>query len=174
MLKIEQCYDLMREHGMPENIVRHSQAVKKVAERIADKMVEQGFQVDKQLVVTSALLHDIAKYPCITGELKGSHADQGARILEQKGHPKIGEVVRKHHVKYLDELENWEEKIVHYADRRVKGDKIVSAEERTQDIIERYGTTQEKIIFFKKSHQEIKRIEEQISKAIKQNANQLF
>ncbi|MGM5485406.1 MAG: HD domain-containing protein [Nanobdellota archaeon] len=69
-----------------------------------------------------------------------SHEVAAYRVLQEK-YPELAQVVRKHgyhEMEGVNSLDNWEEKLVCYADKRVKHDKIVSLQERFRDGHERY------------------------------------
>lgn len=144
---IATCLSLMDEYGMLDNIRRHSFAVARLSEMLL-KELQQGVSdathlPDKDLVVSGALLHDIAKTPCLNERC--NHAKQGAVLCRRLGYTEICEIVGEHVV-----LTNFEPKryakgifhakeIVFYADKRVLHDTVVSLATRLDYIIERYG-----------------------------------
>ena len=69
---IEECFQLMEEYSMLPNIRRHSIVVAQVALQLIDGFAENeispAFIPDKTLIVAGALLHDIAKTPCLKNE----------------------------------------------------------------------------------------------------------
>jgi len=85
---------------------------------------------------TGALLHDIAKTPCLG--TKKLHAQEGERILLAKGYPELAYLVRQHvylHPEHpLDET-----MLVNYADKRVNHDQVVDLAARFDYIEDRYG-----------------------------------
>ncbi len=124
---------------MRPNIVDHSIQVKNVSLSIADNLKNPGI-VNRELVVASSLLHDIAKTRSIdTGEIR--HDLIGGEMLREMGMPSIAYVCEQHVM-----FENFapggpleEREIVYYADKRVMHDRIVSVEERVEDLVNRYG-----------------------------------
>ena len=73
---------------------------------------------------------------------KENHVVKGANLLKRMGFREVSEVVKKHSLYKLQQKKQpktWEEKIVFYADKRAKNDKIVSVEERFEYIKERYN-----------------------------------
>jgi len=129
---MEQC------HMLPQ-ILRHSELVTQVALFIADKLNEEGRNIDLSLVQAGALLHDIAKTQCF--ETKGNHAEEGGALLVSLGFPAVAGIVRQHI--RLDERpynpnQVTEEELVNYADKRVKHEEVVDLKERFRDIGERY------------------------------------
>lgn len=137
---ISDCYQIWDKYEMPENIRAHTRAVARVADAVASEIARQGVSVDVELVNRGALLHDIAKLRGIQCGKDVHHTDQGAAIVLQEGFSsRLAEVVRLHG---LDEFSfdlSIEEQIVNYADRRVVHDRIVSLEERLQDLHVRYS-----------------------------------
>ncbi len=94
-------------------------------------------------VIAGALLHDIAKTPCLKSGC--NHAREGQRICVELGHPEIGIIVAEHVIledfaskRYRQGIFNARE-IVFYADKRVRHDRVVSLAERLEYILERYG-----------------------------------
>ena len=97
----------------------------------------------RDLVITGALLHDIAKTQCI--EDFCDHAQIGRDICIDLGYPEIGEIVREHVILASFPVERYEKgtflakEVVYYADKRVLHDRVVSLDARLDYIIERYG-----------------------------------
>ncbi|HEY9162574.1 MAG TPA: HD domain-containing protein [Desulfomonilia bacterium] len=125
-------YDLIRLKQMPQHILNHSMAVERIAVEIASRLPDK---IDIRLVETGALLHDICKIDSIrTGE---DHAKMGGRLLEILDCPEVASIVRQHVHLESDELN--EAMIVHYADKRVMHEEVVSLSRRFVDLMERYG-----------------------------------
>ncbi len=126
---------------MRPNIVDHSHQVCRVAEFLADALMDAGVPLDRRLVTAAALLHDITKTRSLdTGE---NHAATGASYLADLGYRRVGEVVRQHVA--LDRYDRigypQEAEVVNYADKRVLHDVITELDPRMAYIRERYGTT---------------------------------
>ena len=139
----ENCYRLIREMHMMENIVRHSLQVCRVAELLVQQLGENGRTLNRDLVQAAALLHDITKTRSLTTGEK--HSESGCDLLVDRGYTEVGDIVRQH-VKldtYFESDTPSEAEIVNYADKRVLHDRIVSLDERMAYILERYGVTPE-------------------------------
>ena len=133
------CFQLMCQMQMLENIVVHSIQVCRVGMCLVDHLKLQGIQMDGQLVQAAALLHDITKTRSF--ETEENHALTGGQVLTDLGYPEIGNLVRQH-VRlddYSDHKSLSEAVIINYADKRVLHDRIVSLDERISYIQERYG-----------------------------------
>ncbi|MDP6648379.1 MAG: HDIG domain-containing protein [Candidatus Woesearchaeota archaeon] len=132
----EQCLDILNTNKTPPNVIEHCKAVCRLAEEIADNLMQKGIEVNKKLVTASSLLHDIERS-------KNNHVAEGAKLLKSLGFPEVSEVVSKHSLHKVEEPEKEpktvEEKIVFYADKRVQENKIVSLKERFQDLEKRYS-----------------------------------
>ncbi len=132
----DQCIELLKGNKTPHNIIEHCEAVSKFAVAIARKIEAKKIPVNKDLVQASALLHDIEK-------LKKNHVKAGHDLLVQKGFPDVARVVKKHGLENFDDAsfhpKAIEEKIVFYADKRVKDTSIVSLEQRFSYIREKYS-----------------------------------
>lgn len=133
------CILLLKEHNTPKNIFLHSRKVNAIAKLIASKLIEKGIDINLELVDFASLLHDIAKFNTLN-DRNISHTLEGGKILDKSGFKTIANVVAKHGLYAVlnGKLETWEEKIVNYADKRVKHDELVSIEERLREGAERY------------------------------------
>jgi putative nucleotidyltransferase with HDIG domain len=135
----DECYILMEEYEMLPNIKAHSILVKDVSMAITDNLLESA-HINPDLVLAGALLHDIAKTRAVKFKEFG-HDKVGAAMMRDLGYESIAEIIGSH-VRLKDFDENGlldEREIVHYADKRVMHDKIVSLEERFVDLNIRYG-----------------------------------
>ncbi|MDV3277854.1 MAG: HDIG domain-containing protein [Nitrososphaerales archaeon] len=84
---------LHKKHGSSERVVRHCQAVARVAKMLADGFERKGVGVDTKAVVVAALLHDLGRSRIQTVR----HGVEGAGIIEREGvDRKVVEIVRKH------------------------------------------------------------------------------
>jgi putative nucleotidyltransferase with HDIG domain len=151
----EECLDILNKNKTPSNVIEHSKVVCKVAEDVAEKLIKKGVNVNKELVVAAALLHDIERG-------KDDHVIEGAKLLKSMGFCEISETTRKHSLHEIEKEKNQplsaEEKILFYADKRVKGDKIVSLDKRKEDLEERYNRD------FSKEFEFAKKIERELLK----------
>ncbi len=132
----EQCYELMAHYRMLDNIKAHSIMVARVARLLAGNLA--GTELDMDLVIAGALLHDIAKTQCLYSNR--SHALEGEEIVLRHGFDELAEIVAEHVV--LGRTTPGiivEKQIVYYADKRINHDQVVSLEERLAYILDRYG-----------------------------------
>jgi len=137
------CFQLMCQMQMLENIVAHSIQVCRVGMCLVDHLKLQDGQMNGQLVQAAALLHDITKTRSF--ETEENHALTGGQVLTDFGYPQVGDLVRQH-VRlddYSEDKSLAEVKIINYADKRVRHDLIVPLEERMDYIMERYGSQPE-------------------------------
>ena len=149
---IDTCISLMEQYEMLPNIRQHSLVVARIAELLADRLQErlpEGQAPDQNFCVNGALLHDIAKTPCLKEGC--DHAATGAEICRQHGYPEIAEVVASHVLLRDFSPERYKQglfearEIVYYADKRVRHDAVVSLAERLEYILENYGKNDERI-----------------------------
>jgi putative nucleotidyltransferase with HDIG domain len=138
----EECYEIMAEMGMLENIIAHSRQVQKVSLFIVDRLIVKN--LNRELVRAAALLHDITKTRSL--QTKEDHAKTGEILLAAKGYPEIGTIIGQHVFIYecFPEGEITEAEVVNYADKRVIHDGVASLEERMNYILKRYGNTSER------------------------------
>lgn len=138
---LRECEQLIVQYAMLPNIVKHSRKVMDVALAIADNLHHRCF-VNRELVQASALLHDITKTKSlVTHE---HHDISGGVLLRKLGFRSAAEIVEQHVIIEQINLDGRleEREIVYYADKRVLHDRVVSLEERVEDLILRYGTTE--------------------------------
>ncbi|MGB5217176.1 MAG: HD domain-containing protein [Smithella sp.] len=137
-----ECEELMARFSMLPHIVEHSRQVMRVALAVTDHL-KTGVSVNRELVMAASLLHDITKTRSLKTHEK--HAASGGELLRDLGFSSVAEIVEQHVIiRDLNPGGGIEEKeIVYYADKRVMHDTIVSIEERVQDLMVRYGTTEE-------------------------------
>ncbi len=143
---IDECARLMEQYKMLPNIRSHSLVVARIADLLASGLqnrVNGQPLPDRQLCISGALLHDIAKTPCLDGSC--DHAWAGAEICLQHGYPEIAAIVEEHVILKDHNPDRYRigifsaREIVYYADKRVRHDKIVNLDERLDYIIEHYG-----------------------------------
>lgn len=129
---------------MLPNIRAHSLMVGRVAGLIGSGLARAGRSLSQELIVTGALLHDIAKTATLETELR--HDELGREICLKHGLDELAEIVAEHVVLKKGVPERCTEKeIVYYADKRVLHDEIVTLEARLDYIIHRYGNGDEKL-----------------------------
>lgn len=138
----QECAALLKKYGVPENVLRHSDAVRGVANFLAQRIAANGFRVDLECVEKAALLHDLAKVHCIKNNCR--HAAEAERILSELEYPEFGKILRLHGLEeVLDFTDSTplEAKVLWYADKRVNHDKVVPMKERYDYLKEKYGST---------------------------------
>ena len=163
------CFDLWDKYGMFPNVRAHSLMVACIATALAEKAAKLNFPVDVQSVRASALLHDLAKSWCI--KHGGSHAMLGASwTLAETSNYGIAQGVMLH-VDWPWQLP--EEKdicklpfFVMYADKRVKHAECVTIEDRYEDILVRYGTTEKARAGIRQTWKQIQQLEMELSKIL--------
>ena len=133
----EECIKILKENNVPDNIIAHTSKVCDFSMKVVDVLEKRGMEVNRQLVVAGALLHDLKKLS------PNDHVIEGHECVKSKGYPEVAELIKKHGLANLDKEDfvpkTWEEKIVFYADKRVKNDTVVSVDERFEYIKKRYN-----------------------------------
>jgi uncharacterized protein len=169
----DECLRLMGRYGMLDHIVVHSLEVAKVALFLSTELNMKGQQIDLRLVEAASLLHDITKTICL--DTKEDHAQTGSQLLKEMGYERVGEVVAEHVrlSKRVDLSTVSEEEVVNYADKRVQHNRIVSLEERFDDLKERYGKDQRVLERFKQLEKITFEIENKIFSILKIDPNDL-
>ena len=145
----ETAASLLLELDPPAWGVRHARAVAEVAAWLAARIDRRGTPVDRRLVESAALLHDVDKLLPADHPMRAlAHGDGSAAWLSAHGYPELGRVVQGHPVTRLaDETRyrHWaafasrEERIVAYADKRAT-QRLVSMDERFAGWLRRHGS----------------------------------
>ncbi|HBE95020.1 MAG TPA: phosphohydrolase [Desulfovibrio sp.] len=161
------CLELWERYEMLPNIREHSLLVARVATFLAERGRDKGFAVDPALVRASALLHDLAK--TYTIRFGGNHSQLGASwVMEHTGNPRIAQGVM-HHVFWPFEAEierDFAPLCVLYGDKRVAHDRLVSMEDRFQDLLARYGSSEAIRARIEATHEQGRQIEQLFSQAL--------
>ena len=134
----ETCYELLRRYQVPGHIIEHSQKVAEVALYLREYLRLENLHFDSGLLLSAALLHDIAKLESIRNGR--DHAVLGAEWLAREGYPEVAEIVLNHVILDTDLAGPIVAKeIIYYADKRVCHSEIVSVSDRLEDLRVRYG-----------------------------------
>jgi hypothetical protein len=111
----------------PAWFLNHSRAVAEVAGWLALRAREAGAGVDRDLVESAALLHDVDKLlPAADPARRRAHGEGSGAWLARRGHVELGPAVASHPVTALADDDrarrlaaaSLEERIVAYADKR--------------------------------------------------------
>jgi len=135
----EQCLQLLKKYELPDNVIAHSKKVRDVAIR-SEELKKRGEQINIPLLNAAALLHDLDKIKTL-GENFKKHGYVTKEILLKEGFSEdFAQLVLLHKAEHLLDFEynNWEEKLLVYADSRTLDDKTVSFEQRFQYAINKY------------------------------------
>ncbi len=164
-LSEEKIKDLFGKYNTPKHILKHINSVTEIADTVANSLIKKWILIDKDLVHTWAMLHDILRYidfkwwlirekipyDCsdedfdfwckISNDFKWiHHACAAWNILDKMWYKEIWNVIKAHRSGQIFKWFNTiEEKIVYYADKRVLHDKKVSLDERLADAKIRYS-----------------------------------
>ncbi len=168
-----ECYRLMCEMQMLDHIAVHSMQVCRVATLLTENLLEQGVQLNFDLIQAAALLHDITKTRSF--KTQENHALTGGQYLTELGYIEVGNLVRQH-VRldaYPNPLTLGEVQIINYADKRVLHDRVVSLEERLAYILEKYGKMAEHRQRISRLWEKTKKMEAEIFRTLTFSADDL-
>jgi uncharacterized protein len=161
----EQALETLHNVGCAPNVIRHCEAVSKLAVEIAKACQKRGMNVDLELVEIGALLHDIGR----AKTHRIDHGVVGAEIARSKGlpesiisiienHPLAGitaEEAKKFSLPVKDYLpRTLEERIITYADKRLEGGRIVDIEVTISHLSQWVGSNSPIINRLRKLHSE--------------------
>lgn len=143
---LAECVQLMEQYGMLANIRHHSLVVARLADLLLAGLcafTPERPQVNRNLVIAGALLHDIAKTPCLNSAC--DHAQIGADICREHQFPEIAAIVEEHVLLQHYDPNQYTQghftarEIVYYADKRVRHHVVVPLHERLEYILDRYS-----------------------------------
>lgn len=108
--------------GVDEKIIRHEMAVAGYSKNLLEKLERTG-NLDNNLIVNAALLHDI---------LKGTplHDKRGAKLILDLGYNEVAKLIESHMELSQEDMRVCPSAVLFYADKRIKGENEVSIEER--------------------------------------------
>ena len=163
----EECMRMLKENGVPDNIIAHSKAVAEIALEYGRKIKANGEKVNLRLLEAAALLHDVCKHESLTkgNEEERDHGAAGARLLEKKDMPEVADVVGSHMMDSIfipGKLDSLEKKLVYYADKLVNPEGRVTWSKRLEYLNRRYPSAVEK---FKRADPMIRKLEKEIKSA---------
>ena len=155
----QECYHIMYNMKMMDHIVVHSLQVCRIAMFLADSLEAD---INPDLVQAAALLHDITKTRSI--ETHEDHARTGKELLVSLGYPAVGDIVGQHVLldEYFASDSPTEADVVNYADKRVVHDKVATFSQRTDYIMERYGTEPKRREYIRMLCEKTKTLEERL------------
>ncbi|MAE68792.1 MAG: tRNA (adenosine(37)-N6)-threonylcarbamoyltransferase complex ATPase subunit type 1 TsaE [Candidatus Peribacteraceae bacterium] len=146
---------------LPERICRHCDAVTTFAGELGDQLLHRGVILRPNALKAAAQVHDLLRFidfvpggghgkdeehtPKAWTQWKDRFEDIGheaacAELLIERGYPHLAEIVRVHGLMLpTPDRPAIEQKLLFYADKRVKLDEVVTLEERFEDFRERYS-----------------------------------
>ncbi len=149
---------------LPENVQKHMAQVTNVAMKVTDLLTANGTVVRKKALEAASLTHDllrfvdfkewqgegappsdetIGRWESLREQYGAPHEAAAENFLIDFGYPEIGKIVRPHRGftragELEQEVGTIEQKILCYADKRVRFDTVVSLDERFDDFAVRY------------------------------------
>ncbi|MEM3736809.1 MAG: HDIG domain-containing protein [Candidatus Bathyarchaeia archaeon] len=142
--------NILKEAGCSTEIIEHAKKVADFALKIAEGLRRQGLNINPHLIEVGAILHDIGR----SRTHGADHGYCGGTIACALGLPKeVVNIIERHvgagiSAEEASALglpnrdfipETLEEKIVAYADKRIKGDRIVNCDEALEDFARSLG-----------------------------------
>ncbi|MBU1975354.1 MAG: HD domain-containing protein [Nanoarchaeota archaeon] len=157
MITKEQAQELIKEFKLPKNIVEHTNTVNRICLYLGNKAKLGNDELN--LLDVSSMLHDLFKpieldldeevfdtesrafWKAQKEKYQGMDHTVAAYEYFKDSEPEIAFLIRSHKFKTILEQrkKSLPEKILKYADLRVKHDQIVSMKERLDDIKTRYA-----------------------------------
>jgi len=160
------------EMKLPTHIGKHCDAVAVMARKLGEELIRRGKPVRLMALTRAAELHDLLRFIDFKPEVQkkiphakaadaetqlhwdrikkqypASHETACASFITEQGYPEIGAIIRPHGLHAMtdapESIQTIEQKLLNYADKRVKYDVEVSLDERFDDFMDRYGNGKE-------------------------------
>ena len=159
---LEECQHLLREKAVNARIWEHSHLVAGFALALARQLNQVGAHLDEALVLSSAMLHDVAK-------TQKDHAHVGARMVEAKGYPRVAEIIAVHmDIVMQDQAPIAEAEVVYLADKLTKDSRRVTMAERFVMAQEKFGDRPEALMVATSRLQQADRIRRKVERLLGQ------
>ncbi len=153
-MQISSALKILEDHNLPSNIVQHVLKVARICSFIADYYPE----VNRRNLICAAILHDLFKLS------PNDHSKEIFDFLNNILEPQLANIAYKHDFDAIVDSTlqpfTLEEKILSYADKRVRHDQIVTLKERFEDFKLRYNSDAEDpewVIKAKKAYLELEK-----------------
>ncbi len=128
----KECEAILAKLSVPEGVVLHSRRVSEVARMLAERLNQAGLRLNVGLVVAAGLLHDVAKG-------RAHHERLAARMLNALEYCDVAAIVAVHRdIEFEEGRTPDEAAVLHLADKLVKGDRLVSIDERFHGTLEKF------------------------------------
>jgi len=129
-----ECEVILREiYAVPDLVIAHSKAVAGVALLIVGEMNRHGFSIDRDILMSAALLHDLAKG-------RPAHAAESARMVREMGYAAVAALIETHmDIVTGTGAEVSAAEVLYLADKLVSGDRVVSLPVHLGRAMNRYG-----------------------------------
>jgi CTP:molybdopterin cytidylyltransferase MocA len=154
----EECDEILRIEGTPDSAVRHARVVARVAGAIAAALAARGIGIDRRLLTSASLLHDIAKG-------RHDHEAEGARMLRRRGMREVADVVASH-----KDLPIWctigEKETLYLADKMTAGTIVLSVEERMSKLESKFSSDEDALMSMRRRLSKAGAIRDEIEKII--------
>lgn len=122
------CRRLLEKYNTPAHIVTHCRQVNALALRMAELLGEKGVIIDKGLLTSACLLHDIQK-------LQPEHADAGSKLLLTEGYPATAMLIAAHMDLPEDYKPNPDEmSLLYLADKLFRNGEIVDPQAKINEL----------------------------------------
>lgn len=161
---LQQCYELFDQYKVPSTVRTHCGMVFTVASSLAQRLKDNNYSINPDIIKPFALLHDfmkvvvlerltdppynyqptqeeIAMHQHLRQQYKGLSETKVAYLILKGQYPdfaqlfiELDQLTRNPHAKVSEET-----KFIHYIDWRVLGNSIVPLAERSQYIHQKYG-----------------------------------
>ncbi|MBE0495460.1 MAG: NTP transferase domain-containing protein [Campylobacterales bacterium] len=127
----EECLAIMLQHKVSNRVIKHCEAVEKIACELYESVASFGLCIDKYALSAAALLHDIARE-------EKDHATVGAQKLRAMGYAVIGDIIETHMDIEVDENTPLNaNELLFIADKVVQEERVCGLEKRFEGALKK-------------------------------------
>jgi hypothetical protein len=154
----EECGEILRAEGTPDGAARHARVVAKIAGAIADALIGKGVKIDRALLASASLLHDMAKG-------RHNHEAEAARMLRRRGMRAVADVVAAH--KDLPESGKiGENEALYLADKMTVGTAVMTIEERASKMESKFSSDEDALSSMRRRLSKALAVRDEIEKIV--------
>lgn len=161
-----ECYELLKGNNTPDKVIKHCETVARLSVFLGDQLREAGLHLNRELLRTSALLHDIAR-------LKPNHSREGAKLTA--AYPEVAAIIAAHmDCPWEPSQPLTEKEIVYLADKLVADERIISLQERFNGNMERYKNEPEVLENVNRRFEQAHRIHDRVEEIVGESVQALI
>ncbi|MDD3343008.1 MAG: NTP transferase domain-containing protein [Sulfurospirillaceae bacterium] len=140
----EECLAIMMQNKVPHRVIKHCEAVEKIAYEFYTWVASFGLNIDIYALSAAALLHDIVRE-------EKDHATVGAHKIREMGYASIGAIIETHMDIVVDETKPLNaNELLYLADKVVGEESVCGLEKRFEKTLKKCEGNEEALKYIHK------------------------